>query len=112
MVRQRLQTLQARKQRECAVRRVIDKFGPADIADHQRVAGQHEPGLVRSRTVGREEADMLGRVAGRMHHMTTTLPSGSPSPSFTARNGKPTSARAWRTYSASASAARARPAER
>jgi hypothetical protein len=68
-VGQPLQALQAHEQGECTIRWVVDKFGSADIADHQGVAGQNEPRLIRSRAVGDQEADMLGRVAGRVHHI-------------------------------------------
>ena len=45
------------------------KIGPADGADEQRVAGQHEPWLGPALQVGHEQADALGRVARRVQHL-------------------------------------------
>lgn len=64
MIRQPFQPLQAREQGQCAIYRVINKLGPADIADHQSMAGQHEPRLLRPRAIGHQETDMLRRVTG------------------------------------------------
>ena len=35
------------------------KVGPADGADEQRIAGQHEPGLVAAALVGDEQANAV-----------------------------------------------------
>ena len=50
-----------------ARRRVLAaEVRPADIADEQRVPGQHEPRLVAPGRVGHEKADAVGRVPRRV----------------------------------------------
>ena len=48
----------------CAHREV----GPGGVADEERVARQHEPGLTAARGVDHGEAAVLGPVAGRVDH--------------------------------------------
>ena len=42
------------------------EIGPGGVADEERVAGEHEPGLVAARVVDDREAAVLGPVAGRV----------------------------------------------
>ncbi len=42
------------------------EVGPAAVADEQRIAGEHEPGLVAARAVGDDDAAVLGAVPGRV----------------------------------------------
>ena len=69
IIGQRLQPLHAAKQRARALFGAGGKLGAAEIADHQRVAGQHEPWFVCSGAVGDEHRDVLRRMAGRVQHL-------------------------------------------
>ena len=42
------------------------EVGAGDVADEQRVAGQHGPRLVAARGVDQREGGVLGPVAGRV----------------------------------------------
>ncbi len=63
---------------EQAVERVVEplgalgctdgEVGPGGVADEERVAGQHEPGLIAARGVDDGQAAVLGPVAGRVDH--------------------------------------------
>ena len=48
-------------------------FRPCDVADEERIAGQHEPGLVCPRAVDHGEGAMLGPVARRVNRADDDL---------------------------------------
>ncbi len=49
-----------------ALGRADREVGARGVADEERVAGEHEPGLVRAQPVDHREATVLGPVAGRV----------------------------------------------
>ena len=69
IIRQRFQALHAAEQGARAVFGARCKLGAAEIADHQRVAGEHEPRLVGAGAIGDEERNMLRSVSGRVQHL-------------------------------------------
>ena len=66
-VRQRQQLLvQGAEDRARALVLVDGEVGPRDVADEQRVAGQHRPRLVAALGVDQRERRVLGPVPGRV----------------------------------------------
>ena len=50
--------------------RALDRqVRPGHVADEQRVAGQHGPGIAAAAAVAEEEGGVLGAVAGRVHRL-------------------------------------------
>ena len=65
-----------------ALARADGEVGPCGVADEQRVAREHEPGLVAARAVDHGEAAVLGPVAGRVDApRSVTAPTSISSPS-------------------------------
>ena len=69
MVWEGLQPLETRKQCPGAARRIGGEFGASDIAHHQRVAGQHAPGLLGAGSVGDQQTEVLRRMSGGMQNI-------------------------------------------
>ena len=59
------QLAQGRVERLRALGGLVGEIRARDVADQQGVAGDQQPGVVAARTVGHEEAQVLGAVAGR-----------------------------------------------
>src|SRR5437667_2698545 len=68
VIRKLLQGAHAAEQFLCAFFRAHGKFRAAEIADHEGMAGQDEPGLIRAGPVRHKNADVLGRVSRRVQH--------------------------------------------
>jgi hypothetical protein len=64
-----------------------EQIGPADVADEQRVAGQHSPRLV-ALPLGDHDADRLGRVAGCGEHVEGHVAEGEPLPVLQGLHGE------------------------
>ena len=54
------------------------QVGARDVADEQRVAGQHRPGVAAAVSVAEQEGGVLGPVAGRVHRLDLDLPEAQP----------------------------------
>jgi hypothetical protein len=70
--------LQTEEHGERPVGCIVHEFGSPDITDHQCVAGQDEPRLVRSRAIGDEKAYMLGGMTRRMQDIDHDVAEGTP----------------------------------
>ena len=112
MVGQGLQPLQAREQRSRAACGVFGEFGAPDIADHQRMAGQDEPRLVRPRAVGDDEAHMLRRMARRVYYIDDDIAERQPVSILCGMDRKNDIGPGVQHISGPAAPASARPAER
>ena len=67
VVGQREQLLVQRAEDAARALLLVDReVGARDVADEQRVAGQHRPRLVAARGVDQRERRVLGPVAGRV----------------------------------------------
>ena len=55
------------------------EVGPRDVADEQRVAGEHRPRLVAARGVDQREGGVLRPVAGRVQRPDRAAPPSSSS---------------------------------
>ena len=53
----------------CALFGADGKLRAAEVADHQSVSGQHEPGLVGAGAIAHEKTNVLRRVARRVQHL-------------------------------------------
>ena len=61
-----------------AVARLDREIGPRDVADEQRVAGQHRPGIACASGIAQHERGVLGAVAGRMHRLDLQVAHAKP----------------------------------
>ena len=80
-VRQLEQPAQRAEETLRALQRPNGEIRPRGVADEERVAGEHEPRLVRARPVDDGEAAVLGPVSRRVEQRSPTRPTSTWSPS-------------------------------
>ncbi len=72
------------------------QVGSRHVADEQRVAGQHRPGIPAARVVAEQEGGVLGPMAGRVERLDLgRRPGSSLQPSVNASCGYSASASSW-----------------